>query len=215
MSFDVSLVANDDLYLVSLMSKPSFESIDDFFVDIEFLSKGLTLSIGLKSGFLTISGSASQKTLEELIALVNDDSLSVLTEVMEAADDSSVFVVIDGKFGFTVSVVSVVADGFIVIALKIEVPDESVFVLPRFLFAKSYMSPKIPAKVFLKFFIVSSASSATELVPVACRCGVCLDVVDVVDDCDACESRRPTLDSVGAFSVGCSGGSDETLLRLP
>lgn len=131
---------------------------------------------------------------------------------------SSVFVVIDGKFGFTVSVVSVVAVGFIVIALNIEVPDESVLVLPRFLFAKSYMSPKIPAKVFLKFFIVSSASSATDVCPVAWRCGVCLEVFeapDMIDDCDACESRRPTLDNVGAFSVGCSGGSDETLLRLP
>lgn len=91
---------------------------------------------------------------------------------MELADDSSVFVVIDGKFCFTVSVLSVVADDdgddFIVIALKIEVPDddESVLVLPRFLFAKSYMSPKIPANVFLKFFIVSSESSAAALCPV-------------------------------------------------
>lgn len=148
-SFDESLVAYDDLYLESMMSKLSVESVDDFVVVVvvEFLSNGLTLSIGLKSGFLTISGSALQKTLEELIA-VNDDSLSVLTDVvvvvvvvvvLEVADDSSVFVVIDGKFGFVVSVVSVVADGFIVIALKIEVPDESVFVLPRFLFAKSYL----------------------------------------------------------------------------
>lgn len=75
--------------------------------------------------------------MEELIA-VNDDSLSDLTEAMEVAVDSSEFVVIDGKFCFTVSVVSIVAVGFIVIALNIEVPDESVFVLPRFLFAKSY-----------------------------------------------------------------------------
>lgn len=29
------------------------------------------------------------------------------------------------------------------------------------------------------------------------------------------ESRRPTLLKVGAFSVGCSGKSDETLLKLP
>lgn len=199
-----------------MISKLSSESVEDFLV--EFLSKGLTRSIGLKSGFLTISGSAVQKTLEELIA-VNDGSLSDLTEAAEVADDSSVFVVIDGKFCFTVSVVSVDADDFvIVIALNIEVPDVSVLVLPRFLFAKSYMSPNIPANVFLKFFIVSSASSATEVCPVTWRCGACLDVVeipDTVDDCDACESLRPTLDNVGAFSVGCSGGSDETLLRLP
>jgi len=34
----------------------------------------------------------------------------------------------------------------------------SLAVLPRFLLAISYMSPKIPAKVFLRFFMVSSAS---------------------------------------------------------
>lgn len=39
----------------------------------------------------------------------------------------------------------------------------SLAVLPRFLFANSYMSPNIPAKVLRKFFIVSSASSTTEL----------------------------------------------------
>jgi len=38
----------------------------------------------------------------------------------------------------------------------------SLAVLPRFLLAISYMSPKIPAKVFLRFFMVSSASSTTE-----------------------------------------------------
>lgn len=36
-----------------------------------------------------------------------------------------------------------------------------------FFFAKSYMSPKIPAKVLRRFFIVSSASSTTE----DCCCG--------------------------------------------
>lgn len=39
----------------------------------------------------------------------------------------------------------------------------SLVVLPRFLFANSYISPKIPANVLRKFFIVSSASSTTEL----------------------------------------------------
>lgn len=39
----------------------------------------------------------------------------------------------------------------------------SLAVLPRFLLAISYMSPNIPAKVFLRFFMVSSASSTTEL----------------------------------------------------
>lgn len=39
----------------------------------------------------------------------------------------------------------------------------SLTVLPRFLFANSYMSPNIPANVFLRFFIVSSASSTTDV----------------------------------------------------
>lgn len=39
----------------------------------------------------------------------------------------------------------------------------SLAVLPRFLLAISYMSPKIPANVFLRFFMVSSASSTTEV----------------------------------------------------
>lgn len=39
----------------------------------------------------------------------------------------------------------------------------SLTVLPRFLFANSYMSPNMPAKVFRKFFMVSSASSMTEV----------------------------------------------------
>lgn len=93
----------------------------------------------------------------------------------------------------------------------------SLVVLPRFLFANSYMSPNMPAKVFLRFFIVSSASSATD----DCVCGgrCCAGRVDeapeMEDDCDACESRRPTLDRVGALSPANSGGSEETLLRLP
>lgn len=104
-----------------------------------------------------------------------------------------------------------------VIELNIEVP-VSLVVLPRFLFAKSYMSPNMPANVFLKFFIVSSASSATEFCCCGGRCCAGRDAAvapDTVEDCDACESRRPTLDKVGAFSDGCSGGSDDTLLRLP
>lgn len=39
----------------------------------------------------------------------------------------------------------------------------SLVVLPRLLPARSYMSPKIPAKVLRKFFIVSSASSTTDV----------------------------------------------------
>lgn len=39
----------------------------------------------------------------------------------------------------------------------------SLAVLPRFLFANSYMSPNIPANVLRKFFMVSSASSTTEV----------------------------------------------------
>lgn len=40
---------------------------------------------------------------------------------------------------------------------------DSLAALPRFLFANSYISPKIPANVLRKFFIVSSASSTTLL----------------------------------------------------
>lgn len=110
----------------------------------------------------------------------------------------------------------VVDDGGFVIVLNIEVP-VSLVVLPRFLFANSYISPNMPANVFLRFFIVSSASSATE----DCVCvgrgwaGRVDDAPEMEDDCDTCESRRPTLDSVGALSPDNSGGSDETLLRLP
>lgn len=42
-------------------------------------------------------------------------------------------------------------------------PPLSLAVRLRFLLANSYMSPNIPANVFLKFFMVSSASSTTEL----------------------------------------------------
>lgn len=45
-----------------------------------------------------------------------------------------------------------------------DVTDEIVsLVVQRFLPAKSYISPNIPANVLRKFFIVSSASSTTEV----------------------------------------------------
>jgi hypothetical protein len=60
-----------------------------------------------------------------------------------------------------------------------------------FFFAKSYMSPNMPAKVLRRFFIVSSASSTTD----DCCVGRDVAVDDGAfdpdcDDCDACESRR-------------------------
>uniref|UniRef100_A0A1A9WLS3 Uncharacterized protein n=1 Tax=Glossina brevipalpis TaxID=37001 RepID=A0A1A9WLS3_9MUSC len=89
------------------------------------------------------------------------------------------------------------------IPLVLVLPD-SLAVLPRFLLANSYMSPNMPANVFLKFFIVSSASSTTEL----CDCGVC-------------ESRRIRLPVDGGTPVGAaaaaavvSSGTSEILLRL-
>lgn len=89
-------------------------------------------------------------------------------------------------------------------------PAVSLVVLPRFLLASSYMSPKMPAKVRRKFFIVSSVSSPTD------DCGWatgarCVLVRELFDDC---ESRRALL-KVGARSVGCSGTSDDTLPMLP
>lgn len=76
-----------------------------------------------------------------------------------------------------------------------------------FFFAKSYMSPKMPAKVLRRFFMVSSASSTTD----DCCWGRAGDgwprVEPDWDDCDAWESRRPTLDK--------SDGSAEAPLKLP
>lgn len=103
-------------------------------------------------------------------------------------------------------------------------------VRPRFLLANSYMSPNMPANVLRRFFIVSSASSATDVCDcVGCRCGVCCAPVaacreadEIVDDCEACESRRPTPDIAGLRCCWSSCSlpppaviSDVTLLRLP
>lgn len=60
--------------------------------------------------------------------------------------------------------------------------------LPRFLPANSYMSPNIPAKVLRKFFIVSSASSTTEV----WLCGGGRDalVFELVDVCETVKMRK-------------------------
>jgi len=72
------------------------------------------------------------------------------------------------------------------------VPDLCCF----FFFAKSYMSPNIPAKVLRRFFIVSSASSTTDD---CCVGRACCDAFEpACDDCDVCESLRPVLASDGA-----------------
>lgn len=62
--------------------------------------------------------------------------------------------------------------------------DTESLVLPRFLPANSYISPNMPANVLRKFFIVSSASSTTEVWLCGCVGRAALDF-DVVDDCDA------------------------------
>jgi hypothetical protein len=59
------------------------------------------------------------------------------------------------------------------------------------------MSPKMPAKVLRKFFMVSSASSTTDDCCDGRGCEVAAFEPDW-DDCDACESRRPVLASDGA-----------------
>lgn len=144
--------------------------------------------------------------------MIDDDGAATATE-----DDDGLVIVVDGADGV----------GLFTIALNTDVPPPppaavSLVVLPRFLFANSYMSPNMPANVFLKFFIVSSASSATEVCDVGPGRADCpapavgRDDDETVDDCDTCESRRPTDDKPGAFSTDAiSGGSEETLLRLP
>lgn len=134
-----------------------------------FLSNGLTRSVGLRSGFGWYSDiSFGEKTLEELVEAdiselkggggVDVSDLDVCPETAEE---------IEAEIGIGSGLFVEAADaGFIFIELKIEVL-VSLVVLPRFLFAKSYISPNMPAKVFLKFFIVSSVSSATE----PCDCG--------------------------------------------
>lgn len=71
----------------------------------------------------------------------------------------------------------------------------SLTVLPRFLFAKSYISPNIPAKVLRKFFMVSSVSSTTDvwLCVGAGRVGCPERDADVVDDCDAVQQNRRNI----------------------
>lgn len=64
-----------------------------------------------------------------------------------------------------------------------DVDDDTVSVLPSFLPANSYMSPKIPANVLRKFFIVSSASSTTEVW--VCGGARVEFVFELVDDWDA------------------------------
>lgn len=64
-----------------------------------------------------------------------------------------------------------------------DVVDADVTVLPRFLPANSYISPNIPAKVLRKFFIVSSASSTTEVW--LCGGGRVALVFELVDVCEA------------------------------
>lgn len=144
--------------------------------------------------------------------IVDDDDVDDVVTKVDDDDGLVIDVVVAGAGG----------DGLIVIALNIEVPPLSLVVLPRFLFANSYMSPNMPANVFLKFFIVSSASSATEVCVVGPGRAGCpgppagRDDDETVDDCETCESRRPTDESPGVFSaVAISGGSDDTLLRLP
>lgn len=151
-----------------------------------------------------------------------DSDLSVL--IIDAGlsfNGGKLVVVVIGAFVILCSD-DVIADVTVVVVVcvganVVDVP-VSLAVLPRFLFANSYISPNMPANVFLKFFIVSSASSATDVCVCGGRCCVVRandEVPDTDDVCDTCESLRPTFDNDGAFSDGCSGGSDETLLKLP
>lgn len=128
-----------------------------------FLSNGLTRSNCGKLRFGSYLESASLKTTEELVYTEEVASTAVMEVVLPVYElvvsGTSVIVGIAGDDGLT---------DFRPVA---EMPDnnpvdgalDSLAALPRFLLANSYMSPNIPAKVFLRFFMVSSASSATDV----------------------------------------------------
>ena len=178
----VGLVNVDDGIVVEIGTAAVVLATAELFIAILFLSNGLTRSFGLKSGFCWNSRSVAVKTMEELCAevvklvsffgrilLVADDVVTVSVLLLSA-------IVIDFSALLPVVGVVVVVVVGLVMELNIDVPDAlvSLVVLPRFLFAKSYMSPNIPANVLRKFFIVSSASSATEVcdcVGGRCCCG--------------------------------------------
>lgn len=101
--------------------------------------------------------------MEEIEEVVLASGSGSIVE-LNVTDSVLVLFIIDD--GLSAAAGATLVDIGFLIELNIDVPVSDV-VLPRFLFAKSYMSPNIPANVFLKFFIVSSASSATDV----CDCG--------------------------------------------
>lgn len=134
------------------------------------LSNGLTRSNWGKLRFGSYLESASLKTTEEF-GYTEDASTAVVEVVLPVYE-----LVVSGA---SVIVGMAVDDGLIDLWTVAEAPDrkpddgalDSLAALPRFLFANSYISPNIPAKVFLRFFIVSSASSATEVCDCVARGG--------------------------------------------
>lgn len=111
---------------------------------VGFLSKEETLMalVVVSAGFLVIVVPEFKLPLQTLsvIALVDDN------DALGRADDEG-------------------CGGLVIASLCESVEFVVAMALPRccfFFFAKSYMSPNMPANVLRRFFMVSSASSATE-----------------------------------------------------
>lgn len=136
-----------------------------------FLSNGLTRSNWGKLRFGSYLVSASLKTTEELV--YTEDASTAVAEVVLPVYE----LVVSG--GASVIVGMAGDDGLTDLLPAVEIPGnrpedgalDSLAALPRFLLANSYMSPNIPAKVLRRFFMVSSASSATDVCDCAGRGG--------------------------------------------
>lgn len=143
-------------------------------VENVFLSKGLTRSnCGANVRLVSNLESASLKTTDELLYAEDETFLSMVVMDSAALDDSienadvvrPVTELMVLAPDVDSAIVGMVDDDDGIIGWAATLPTralESLVARPRFLLANSYMSPNIPAKVFLRFFMVSSASSATE-----------------------------------------------------
>lgn len=151
-----------------------------------FLSNGLTRSIWVKFRLVSYLESDSLKTTEELL-LYTEDASVVATPVIGFVAPIVPVSKLDELIDVVVASVMVGMVGLFTVADCAAAGNpgalDSLAALPRFLLANSYMSPNIPANVFRRFFMVSSASSATDVCDWAGRGGwFWRDAEDTVDD---------------------------------